>query len=510
MKPINQPCAPRTPLDPVKAAFFWRSKADTLLKVDVAPDVLAVNSGFDEGNFAGALGRALPDHQDFSLKAKRDHLDGLYQQGEIVTDKLHNGWFGIRPGTIPDEVFDGATVTIRKVDKPNSEFGGQQQGHVGFFATWEEGGEIQELFIEPYDYEDPSFTPNNLVGDVYGTSSTIPDDAEFWMEGFVGGEITLEFKMVKGDLEIVHEQEFLVATQQSSSDWKSQMEYQIRLQTEAAGEEIRVFEYSENNEFMANRKYIHPLYEYYAQLHAYEPADYTWPGMAKLAASPIYAGMSDSQWGRDLLIGDIFFDLIMRNVLFDDNPTNRADVRSGLQIVQTQLMKGNIDIFDDLAWQFHAHKFSGIYALKYIDENEPSAELVWDAGWNAMESSIRNNNGSGVAAANESILRREQEVILEETYSGLLGLGPRVSWLFSYLAKNPIVIGGPTFEDVVPASGSNLFIFDDRWQWITNSGNGMVDLWLNYSVSERQAEAGILLRLRATHFSFDPTGWFIK
>ena len=35
MKPINQPCDPRTPLDPVQAAFFWRSKADTLLKVDL-------------------------------------------------------------------------------------------------------------------------------------------------------------------------------------------------------------------------------------------------------------------------------------------------------------------------------------------------------------------------------------------------------------------------------------------------------------------------------------------
>ena len=308
--------------------------------------------------------------------------------------------------------------------------------------------------------------------------------------------------MVKGDLEIIHEQEFLVATEQSSADWKSQMEYQLRLQTAAAGEEVRVFEYNENNEFMGNRKYIHPLYEYYTQLHAYEPADYTWPGMAKLAAAPIYAGMSDAQWGRDSLIGDIFFDLIMRNVLFDDNPTNRADVRSGLQIVQTQLMKGNIDIFDDLAWQFHAHNFSGIYALKYVREKEASSTpIVWGTGWSAMETSIRSNDNSAISAANESILRREQEEILEDTYSGLLNLGSRVSWLFSVMAENPIVVDGPSFKDVVPAEGSNLFIFEDRWQWITKSGNGMVDLWLNYSVSQRQSEAGILLRERADEFN---------
>ncbi|NBB81374.1 MAG: hypothetical protein GVY36_18360 [Verrucomicrobia bacterium] len=38
MKTLNQPCALRTPLDPAGAAFFWRSKAYTLLKVDVAVD----------------------------------------------------------------------------------------------------------------------------------------------------------------------------------------------------------------------------------------------------------------------------------------------------------------------------------------------------------------------------------------------------------------------------------------------------------------------------------------
>lgn len=426
----------------------------------------------------------------------------MYSQDEIITDDLHNGWFGIRTGTLPDEVFDGATVTIRKIDNPNAEFGGQQQGHVGFYATWEESGETVERYIEAYDYEDPNFTPTNLVGTVYGSTSDIPDDAEFWIEGFVGGKITLEFKMVKGDLEIIHEQEFLVATEQSSPDWKSQMEYQLRLQTAAAGEEVCVFEYNENNEFMGNRKYIHPLYEYYTQLHAYEPADYTWPGMAKLAADPIYAGMSDAQWGRDSLIGDIFFDLIMRNVLFDDNPNNRADVRSGLQIVQTQLMKGNIEIFEDLAWQFHAHNFSGIYAIKHVRETELiTTPIVWNEGWSKLEESLRNSDANGVSAANIEILNREQEVVLDDTYADLLNLGPRVSWLFSVMAENPIVIRGPSFKDVVSADGSNLSIFEDRWQWITNPGNGMVDLWLNYSVSERQAEASILLRTRADEFN---------
>ena len=38
MKTLDQPCALRPPLDPVRAAFFWRSKAYTLLKVDVTAE----------------------------------------------------------------------------------------------------------------------------------------------------------------------------------------------------------------------------------------------------------------------------------------------------------------------------------------------------------------------------------------------------------------------------------------------------------------------------------------
>lgn len=33
--------------DPTATAFFWRSKEDKLLKVELAPDVLAVNTDFD-------------------------------------------------------------------------------------------------------------------------------------------------------------------------------------------------------------------------------------------------------------------------------------------------------------------------------------------------------------------------------------------------------------------------------------------------------------------------------
>jgi len=48
MKTLDQPCALRTPLDPVRAAFFWRSKAYTLLKVDVEWESKYANNPIEE------------------------------------------------------------------------------------------------------------------------------------------------------------------------------------------------------------------------------------------------------------------------------------------------------------------------------------------------------------------------------------------------------------------------------------------------------------------------------
>jgi len=56
MKILNQPCALRPPLDPVRAAFFGRSKAYTLLKVDLSADPGKIHWGFDPPNLDPASG----------------------------------------------------------------------------------------------------------------------------------------------------------------------------------------------------------------------------------------------------------------------------------------------------------------------------------------------------------------------------------------------------------------------------------------------------------------------
>jgi len=97
-----------------------------LLPVEVAPEVLAVNSDFDEGRIDPATGYAIPDcddipgvdrktgagNGDLRIDTEREHLDGLYANDERVTDDMHKGWFGLNPTQLDDDFWDGAEVTI--------------------------------------------------------------------------------------------------------------------------------------------------------------------------------------------------------------------------------------------------------------------------------------------------------------------------------------------------------------------------------------------------------------
>jgi hypothetical protein len=88
--------------NPVRAAL--------LLPVEVAPEVLAVNTNFDERKLKD--GFAKPDAEDTSLQA----ISGP-NAGKIVTTDLHEGFFGLRPGTLPYTETAGAMVKIKKLDK---------------------------------------------------------------------------------------------------------------------------------------------------------------------------------------------------------------------------------------------------------------------------------------------------------------------------------------------------------------------------------------------------------
>ncbi|MDP0491611.1 MAG: hypothetical protein Q7Q71_11215, partial [Verrucomicrobiota bacterium JB023] len=309
--------------------------SEFLLPVEVAPEVLAVNSDFDEGRVKPLEGTpyfyAIPDCDDMEegidpktgagntellIGAQRDHLDGEYSQGELITDEMHKGWFGVNPNQLGDDFWDGANVTIRKVDKIDPDTGRQESGQIRFYAKWGEGnGDFYGII--PYDLQ--TLAPKNLVTSgvnkragegVYGSTSTIPDDAEFWMEGVRPGKITLEWRFQKGDIDVKHEQTFLVATQKSKQEWIDEVYYQLKLQTSIPGypPTLDFTKYNPANGFFdpskpldngglaeLNHHYIREIYYYYRQLFIEKPEEFYWAGMAKVAGASVYGGMADLQ-----------------------------------------------------------------------------------------------------------------------------------------------------------------------------------------------------------------------
>jgi hypothetical protein len=518
-----------------------------LLPVEVAPEVLAVNSDFDEGRIDPATGYAIPDCDDIpgvdqktgsgntqiALNASRAHLDGLFANDEKVTDDMHKGWFGVNPNQLGDDFWAGANVTIRKIDKDDPDTGYKESGQVRFYAKWSGG----YYGISPYDFQ--TLQPVNLVSagvnlrsgeGVYGASSTIPDGAEFYIEGVRPGKITLEWRLQKGSIDVKHEQTFKVETRKTVAQWQEEVRYQIRLQTKVkSGTEVDVALYHIGNGFrnanaaQDNVLRVNAIYEYYQQLFKQMPEKFMWAGMAKVAAAPIYAGMSDlNTWW------------IATGVTPPWPPYQGLGDRDyGIEVfIEGLLLDGQKRIFNDKAWAHRAYKSSGIGALKHVETSNILATNF--AAWRLMDLGIYNNNQSNIVAANGDLLRREQQEVVQQNYDivqnlqirqppahpsingGVMvavdanGLANAGEWLSANSNNNPLP-GGPGFRATIP--GGRLDFFGDRWAWTSNGTNGMLQIWTGASTSApgfnagmRASENGKTIKSAASAYSYDPSG----
>jgi hypothetical protein len=470
--------------------------------MELAPDKLVSNGDFDEGDTGGTAAQetgAIADNRNHTLIAERDSVDGRVSAGDVVTDDLHQGWFGLRPGVMPDDFFNGATVTITKKNKTDPDTGKREPGQVRFFATW---GTNQELMIQP---DDPFIddllannpAPRNLVGKVYGTNKTVPSGATFWIEGVAPGKITLEYRIQKGSTDIKHEQTFEVRTEWTKAQWLAVVRDEIYLDSfttsSGAGKNgfndtgIDMNQYVVANDFLPNRPYIYSVYEYYAKLHDKGDGEtatggrdkFLWAGLAKLAGAPVYGGMSDAQNGRSgLAIAS--FGVIQESIL---------------KSIQDLLIDANINIYNDLAYQFVAYRTGGLKSLEHLNK----IGEIRDDNYNAWKL-IDGGEAANIASGNQQLLQREQQVILAQTYTDLLNMWD--GWIadaFSWLTRNPIV-GGPSFQTVIP--NGNIAVFADRWGWITHPQQGMWLLWTSKDKYQRQSLANNPLRTNVANFAF--------
>ena len=518
-----------------------------LLPIEVTPDVLAVNSDFDEGRIDPATGYAIPDCDDMpnvdlktgtgntkvELDAERNHLDGRFSQGDDVVDDLHKGWFGVNPKACSDEFWNGANITIRKIDKIDDDTGYKESGQVRFYAKW--GGNYYG--IAPYDFQ--TLQAVNLVSagvnlrpneGVYGPSSTIPDGAEFYMEGVRPGKITLEWRLQKGTIDVKHAQTFKVETRQTLAEWREEVRYQIRLQTRVkSGTEVDLALYHPGNGFRNtnssspqendNILRVQAIY-YYQQLFKQMPENFMWAGMAKTAAAPIYAGMSDmTSWWQ----------------LQQVPAVGGVDGGFGTELfIDGLLLSGQKAIYADKAWAHRAYFASSKWALDWLENENPDATNY--RSWRSLYSGVEESDQDAINAANHDLLQREQRDVVQsycfdytttkfmkqpalqswvgavavaENSNGLVNIG---EWLSANANKNPMP-GGPKFRDVVP--GGRIDNYQHRWNWTANSANGMLLIWTGkatdvsapkYNAGQRLIENNKKMYSAAAVYSYDVGG----
>ena len=496
------------------------TKTILLLPVEVAPEVLAVNSDFDEGRIDPATGYAIPDCDDIpgvdpktgagntlmSLEAVRPHLDGTYAQNQRVTNNLHKGWFGVNPKTLGDDFWDGANVTIRKIDKIDDDTGHPESGQVRFYAKWGEGPS-QYRGIPAYD--PANLAPANLVTggingvpseSVYGSNSIIPENAEFYMEGIRSGKITLEWRLQKGTMDVKHEQTFKVETRKTRDEWQEEVVYQIRLQTKVGtGTAVDLRTYNPNLGFYGDlgnqTPKVRAIYYYYRQLFQQMPEKFMWAGMAKVAAAPIYAGMSDlTEWyhASEITPGTGF-------------GTRDPGTRS---FINSLLLSGQKRIFEDMAWAHRAYMASGIGAIRHAVANQGVA-ITSLAAWNNIAQGILNGDQSKINLGNRDLLEREQRDVVQQDYNSITtlklrqppafltwwvngvtvptdfnGLAQANEWLSANSNKNPLnktSPHSPAFRTTVP--GGLLDSYNNRWAWTSNPTNGMLEMWAGTSTA---------------------------
>jgi hypothetical protein len=501
---------------------------ERLVAYEVAPDVIAVNSDFDEGRVDSSTGYAIPDCDDplRDLEPQRAHLDGRWAMFSKVTEDMHQGWFGVRPGEMGADFWQGATVTIKKIERIDPDIDGAESGEVRFYATDGVNSASGYQCIEPYDLT--THEPVNLVvggvhgaqgRGVYGAASDISSSAKFWIEGVKPGKITLEWRYSKGTAEFKYQQTFNVVTRKTRDEWVAEVNYQIRLQSKVAtGTEVDVSTYHPGDGFSANVSNVLAIYYYYRQLFRQMPEKFMWAGMAKVAAAPIYAGMSDlTEWyyGSEFIFG-------------------ARDV--GTQwFINGLLLRGQRHIFDDKAWCHHAYMASGIWAIKHAVLVDGSDITNVDA-WEDIDKGIRTADQLKINNGNGKLLLREQELVVQQDYEFIrgvwlrqppaaaawwfgatlvpvnaMGVANAAEWLSANSAKNPlnpIPPHTPAFLTSVP--GGRLDRFVDRWAWTSNPTNGMLELWTgtssagpNFDSTKRMLHVDKSMRSAAGVYAYD-------
>jgi hypothetical protein len=311
---------------------------------------------------------------------------------------------------------------------------------------------------------------NQLAGTT--TEDVTNDDGSVWTTAMVSAPAGTNIEVTPttlGNISFNGMQVF-----KSKEAWQQDVRNEIYSDTGGAAD---MNTYNPANGFMNNRVNLQAVYAFYQKLFG-ENANLLWAGLGKLAGAPVYAGLSDAQYG----ISFGFF-------------TN------DLTTFQNTLITMNTNILQDLAWQSEAYYKGGLNALNVIYAGETNAlDLPTINAWREIDDGIQNDDDGEIHDGNLQLAHREQFTILQPDYDILNGMGG-ITNVISILAQNPVPTG-TNFTAVVP--GGNLCVFNDRWNWITNSAGGIWPNWVATDPTTQSGWVNIPLKTRAANYTLLP------
>jgi len=268
----------------------------------------------------------------------------------------------------------------------------------------------------------------------------------------------------------------------TKEDWQADVRTEIN---QDSGYTAIISQYLAANGFsFQNRTDIKAVYAFYQKVYLEQPTEYYWCGLAKLAGAPVYAGLSDAQ--------------------------NLTPVLTGFQQAIIQM---NIDILNDLAWQFEAYRKGGLQALEAIyavDVAHTNLDLNAITAWRDIDQGIQQSDSSLILLGNQNLLKREQQQVLPPSYALLSSFD---TGLMSIFAQCPIWNSSDVpypardFNTVMTGLGYssfNIATTSDRWTWITTPTYGIWDTWINMLLTDKTSQVSVPLTTRAVTYSTFP------
>lgn len=509
--------------------------SQTLVAVGLAPEFLEVNSDFDESLIDPFTGYAMPDCDDdyLALEAERNHLDGKYSANQRITAGLHPGFFGVDPTALDELFWTGATVTIRKVAKPDPATGHPESGHVRLYGKWGEGPSEYRA-ITPYDFNTLAAVNLCAAGvngapneSVYGAASPFPAGTSFFLEGVHPGKITLEWRYQKGTADVTVEQAFEVVTHQSAPSWRLDLDYKIRLDTnDDPSGQVRTIEFPLLSDgYRKNMERATEFYDFYRECYheplrsnpSAHPRALSWAGLALLAGSQVVGGLSDSEYGRLALGGSL--SQFVHNYIA---PFVGGWAVNQIDALQVALFDGGWRIFRSLGWQLHAYRSSGYRAIEHVAVTTGDADAVALAlAWEELHQGILDHDWTLLNSAAQKFADHEQNRVIVPTWTSISGMtsgpipvGSVLEMMFSVLGKNPCTPSGLDFMDLFPLTpppvalpSGNLADATDRWTWIkASTPGGILDTWNSEPFARKSSLTDVPLRDDAQRFSFFSAG----